>query len=196
MSLTDYPVKTGKERVCITFIRTIPLLMYDDHKPEDIDTKMEDHVADEVRYMCMANPMKPLKVQERKPEVYNSLDDDEPKRDRYLLASDLPQWKVNEYLVLWKQNQGKPKNNGYTSIADLNAESNGSGNKPLSAAGQRQLSALSSMYGSMSNQYKDEDGDYPVEKSIVQLVRDGKIEPDDGVILMRKFGYDPDKWFD
>ena len=67
MSLTDYPVKTGKERVCITFIRTIPLLMYDEHKPEDIDTKMEDHVADEVRYMCMANPMKPLKVQERKP---------------------------------------------------------------------------------------------------------------------------------
>ena len=68
---------------CKAFIRTIPLLMYDEHKPEDIDTKMEDHVADEVRYMCMANPMKPLKVQERKPEVYNPLDDDEPKRDRY-----------------------------------------------------------------------------------------------------------------
>lgn len=28
---------------CKAFIRTIPLLMYDDHRPEDIDTKQEDH---------------------------------------------------------------------------------------------------------------------------------------------------------
>lgn len=58
---------------CKAFIRTIPLLMYDDHKPEDIDTTQEDHVADEVRYLCMANPMKPVKVKERKPEVYDPL---------------------------------------------------------------------------------------------------------------------------
>ena len=61
---------------CKAFTRTIPTLMYDDHKPEDIDTKLEDHVADETRYLCMANPMKPVKAVERVPAVYNPLDDD------------------------------------------------------------------------------------------------------------------------
>lgn len=61
---------------CKAFVRTIPLLMYDDHKPEDIDTKLEDHVADEVRYMCMANPMAPIKQEVTKPKPYNPLDDD------------------------------------------------------------------------------------------------------------------------
>ena len=61
---------------CKAFIRTIPLLMYDEHKPEDIDTKQEDHIADETRYLCMANPMKPIKVEDRTPAVYNPLDDD------------------------------------------------------------------------------------------------------------------------
>ena len=61
---------------CKGFIRTIPTLMYDEHKPEDIDTKLEDHIADETRYICMANPMKPIKVEDRTPAVYNPLDDD------------------------------------------------------------------------------------------------------------------------
>lgn len=51
---------------CKAFIRTIPLLMYDEHRVEDIDTSQEDHVADEWRYFCMARPIKPLMpVQER-----------------------------------------------------------------------------------------------------------------------------------
>lgn len=45
-------------RNCKAFIRTIPLLEYDPHKPEDIDTEGEDHVADEVRYFCMMHPLK------------------------------------------------------------------------------------------------------------------------------------------
>ena len=45
---------------CKAFIRTIPLLQYDDHKPEDLDTDGEDHVADEVRYFCMSRPIKPV----------------------------------------------------------------------------------------------------------------------------------------
>lgn len=44
---------------CKAFIRTIPLLVYDEHKVEDIDTTQEDHVADEVRYECMSRPIKP-----------------------------------------------------------------------------------------------------------------------------------------
>ena len=46
---------------CEGFIRTIPLMMYDEHKVEDLDTSMEDHIADEWRYMCMNRPVKPLR---------------------------------------------------------------------------------------------------------------------------------------
>ena len=46
-------------RNCKAFIRTIPILQYDEHKPEDLDTDGEDHVADEVRYFCMSRPIKP-----------------------------------------------------------------------------------------------------------------------------------------
>ena len=44
-------------RNCKAFIRTMPLLQYDDHRPEDLDTDGEDHVADEVRYFCMMRPI-------------------------------------------------------------------------------------------------------------------------------------------
>lgn len=44
---------------CKAFIRTMPLLQYDEHKPEDLDTDGEDHVADEVRYFLMSRPIKP-----------------------------------------------------------------------------------------------------------------------------------------
>ena len=45
---------------CPAFIRTVPLMVYDEHKPEDLDTDLEDHVCDEWRYMCMARPIKPV----------------------------------------------------------------------------------------------------------------------------------------
>lgn len=67
---------------CKAFIRTIPTLIYDATKVEDVDTKLEDHCYDECRYLCMANPMKPVEVAERKPTVYNPLEDD-IKVDRY-----------------------------------------------------------------------------------------------------------------
>lgn len=45
---------------CKQFIRTIPTLCYDEHKLEDIDTDMEDHIADEWRYAMMSRPIKPI----------------------------------------------------------------------------------------------------------------------------------------
>ena len=54
---------------CKAFIRTMPLLMYDEHKPEDLDTDGEDHVADEVRYFCMSRPIKPRMAAQ--PDTYN-----------------------------------------------------------------------------------------------------------------------------
>lgn len=45
---------------CKAFIRTMPLMSYSARHPEDLDTNMEDHVADETRYMCMSRPVKPM----------------------------------------------------------------------------------------------------------------------------------------
>ena len=50
---------------CKAFIRTIPLMMYDQTKPEDLDSDLEDHIADEWRYMCMSRPVKPLRPVEQ-----------------------------------------------------------------------------------------------------------------------------------
>jgi hypothetical protein len=41
---------------CKDSIRTIPTLQHDDIRPEDLDTDMEDHAADEWRYACMSRP--------------------------------------------------------------------------------------------------------------------------------------------
>lgn len=41
---------------CVASIRTIPALMHDDHKPEDVDTDGEDHAYDDWRYGCMSRP--------------------------------------------------------------------------------------------------------------------------------------------
>lgn len=41
---------------CTDFIRTVPALQHDPHRPEDLDTNAEDHAADEARYACMARP--------------------------------------------------------------------------------------------------------------------------------------------
>jgi hypothetical protein len=52
---------------CKAFIRTIPTLMYDDYRPEDLDTDGEDHVADECRYFAMSRPIAPRKVEKGDP---------------------------------------------------------------------------------------------------------------------------------
>ena len=41
------------------FIRTIPNLVYDESNVEDIDTRQEDHIYDECRYVLMENPISP-----------------------------------------------------------------------------------------------------------------------------------------
>lgn len=46
---------------CRHFIRTIPLLIYDDKNVEDIDTDLEDHIYDEARYVFMEHPLNPRK---------------------------------------------------------------------------------------------------------------------------------------
>lgn len=65
---------------CRDTIRTLPTLMYDPVKPEDVDTKQEDHLFDTMRYVCAANPISSVAPEVVKPKIYNPLDDDEPPR--------------------------------------------------------------------------------------------------------------------
>ena len=44
---------------CKDFIRTVPALVFSKNHAEDLDTDGEDHIADEVRYMCMERPITP-----------------------------------------------------------------------------------------------------------------------------------------
>ncbi|MGI5947731.1 MAG: terminase large subunit domain-containing protein [Lachnospiraceae bacterium] len=70
---------------CKEFIRTIPSLVYDDVKVEDIDTDQEDHIYDESRYVMMRHPLNPrknvLSVPEVRDDPLNMIE--KPKQDRY-----------------------------------------------------------------------------------------------------------------
>lgn len=65
---------------CRDFLRTVPILQHDPDRLEDLDTHSEDHVADEVRYACMARPMPAAsaekQVQTRKRTDYRSSRDE------------------------------------------------------------------------------------------------------------------------
>jgi hypothetical protein len=42
---------------CKNLIRTLPLMQYDKSRPEDLDSDMEDHAVDTLRYLCMSRPI-------------------------------------------------------------------------------------------------------------------------------------------
>ena len=44
---------------CKNMIRTLPQLKYDETYPEDVDTKQEDHLYDELKYFLMNDPIPP-----------------------------------------------------------------------------------------------------------------------------------------
>ena len=49
---------------CRQFIRTIPCLVYDTVDVEDVDTTGEDHIYDELRYVCMERPVPAIRRME------------------------------------------------------------------------------------------------------------------------------------
>lgn len=59
---------------CKAAIRTLPLMMHSETHPEDIDTKLEDHCPDEIRYMCMSRPIKPIVTVQKEPVFFDPLD--------------------------------------------------------------------------------------------------------------------------
>ena len=70
---------------CKHFIRTVPALVYDETDVEDVDTDGEDHIYDELRYVCMKNPIAPRPNEGKKIAGYDPLDrwKDETRYDRY-----------------------------------------------------------------------------------------------------------------
>jgi hypothetical protein len=61
---------------CFDSIRTIPALQHDPNKAEDLDTKMEDHAADECRYACMSRPWtRPEPAEYKKKPDYEDYND-------------------------------------------------------------------------------------------------------------------------
>ena len=59
---------------CKDTIRTIPLMMFDEHVKEDLDTDLEDHILDSIRYFCMARPIAPRKIEVKEIPLYDPLD--------------------------------------------------------------------------------------------------------------------------
>lgn len=57
---------------CKEFIRTIGTLMHDEKNVEDIDTDGEDHIADEWRYVCMGNVIKPFVEEPEYQPMFNA----------------------------------------------------------------------------------------------------------------------------
>ena len=68
---------------CKHFIRTVPNLVYDDTKVEDVDTDGEDHVYDEWRYACMEYPIAPREQVKPRLITYDPLSADDIKYDQY-----------------------------------------------------------------------------------------------------------------
>lgn len=58
---------------CKDSIRVIPLMMYDEHKPEDLDTDLEDHILDSMRYFAMMRPIAPRKIVEKNVPMHDPL---------------------------------------------------------------------------------------------------------------------------
>jgi len=62
--LGDVIAKLQVFNTCPELIRTLPSLIFDQIKVEDLDTDGEDHAADAVRYGIMSRPV-PSKTQEQ-----------------------------------------------------------------------------------------------------------------------------------
>jgi phage terminase large subunit len=54
---------------CKNLVRTIPLMIYDDRKTEDMSDGTEDHAVDSFRYGLMSRPLKSKPIEEEKPFI-------------------------------------------------------------------------------------------------------------------------------
>ena len=68
---------------CRHFIRTVPNLVYDERDVEDINTDGEDHIYDELRYVCMENPIAPRPKKAPQLVLYDPLSTEDQQLDKY-----------------------------------------------------------------------------------------------------------------
>lgn len=68
---------------CTAIIRTMPLMMYDEHKVEDLNTELEDHACDEVRYFCMMRPIAPRETVTKLKPMCDPLNQYKPRYNNY-----------------------------------------------------------------------------------------------------------------
>ena len=68
---------------CRHFIRTVPALVYSERDVEDIDTDGEDHIYDELRYVCMENPIAPPERKMPRARDWDPLGTEDEGYDRY-----------------------------------------------------------------------------------------------------------------
>lgn len=61
---------------CKHFIRTVPSLVYSQSNVEDVDTQMEDHIYDELRYICMQYVVAPRENMADKKKEWSPLEPD------------------------------------------------------------------------------------------------------------------------
>lgn len=62
---------------CADWLRTVPNLPYSQTKPEDVDTKAEDHEFDATRYFLMSRPIVATKCKPPKPKTWDPYRRDE-----------------------------------------------------------------------------------------------------------------------
>lgn len=72
-------------KTCIQFIRTMPALVYDQTNVEDVDTKGEDHIYDETRYVCMEHQIRAREHHKPTPRGYDPLEEDKKNGNQYAL---------------------------------------------------------------------------------------------------------------
>ena len=58
---------------CYDLIRTVPLQVHDDRNPEDLDTDIEDHGLDSIRYLAMSRPQPSMTTEEKGRSEFNAM---------------------------------------------------------------------------------------------------------------------------
>lgn len=59
---------------CKAIIRCMPLMMFDEHKAEDLNSDLEDHCLDDCRYFCMMRPIAPRLIKQDYKPIIDPLD--------------------------------------------------------------------------------------------------------------------------
>ena len=69
-------------KTCKNLLRTLPLMQYDTTKPEDLNSDLEDHAVDTLRYLCMTRPITPAELE--KPKTIEEMEVERFKVDKLI----------------------------------------------------------------------------------------------------------------